>query len=629
MRLDRLAFVFLALVPGCGFERPEDVPSQFQIGGDSDGMWDGAAITLRLESTGVNELLTVDGNDPFEFDTALDEGSSFTVTVETAPNAHDCEVIDGAAVLASADYDQVRIECIRPAVDVTLSAPVAWEFDPGLLEQGVDLSLLVQQIALTVTADDATTIRVGGTELPSGTGSAPLALPLGVSAVTIDVEVDTMSRSFELNIDRGARALEQDVYAKASNTGEGDAFGSAIAVSGDLLAVGAPGEDSSSTTINGAQNDEGAVDAGAAYVFRRTGSSWQQVAYVKPSNAGAGDGFGRSVALDGNTLVVGASAEDGPTNAVTDAGAAYVFVLDPGTGLWSQQAVLRPSDSGTNQRFGFAVAVSGDVVAAGINPDLGVAGAVYMFRRTGSTWAQEDRVQGSESAGTDGFGFDVSLEGGLFGATAPGITGGKAYVFRYSGSDWVEESVLRGGVPNDYFGRNIAVSQDRAVVGASWDNSDARGVNPAPTGGTASMSGAVYVYAKQSGTWSQEAFIKSSNSDADDWFGIDVTMIGDVMVVGSYFEDGGDPGVEGNQGDNSMNAAGAAYVFHRGATGWSQAFYAKSSNPGNGDTFSVVALASDRLVVGAVSEDSDATGVGGSQGDSTNAEGSGAMYLFR
>lgn len=628
MRGYRFELLCIVGLVGCGFERPDDVEEQFRVGGEVAGMWDGGALTLRLEATGVDELLTVDANEPFQFETPIDDGSSFTVTLGTAPTAHDCAVADGAAVLAGSDYDQVRVACTGPAVDVTLSAPVDWSFDPDLVNQFVELSLLVQQVALTVTADDATLIRIDTEDLASGAPSTQRPLALGPNSVAIEVHVDTVSRVFDLTLDRTARPIEQDAYVKASNTGEGDAFGTAVAVSGDLLAVGAPGEDSATTIINGPQNNETAGEAGAVYVFRRAGGAWQQIAYIKASNAGATDGFGKSVALDGNTLVVGAPAEDGPTNNITDCGAAYVYTFDTVTGMWRQDAVLRASDAFGNQRFGQSVAVSGDAVAVGMNGDLGAVGAVYVFRRNGANWPQEDRIQGSESANSDSFGFDVSLEGNLLGVGSPAFTGDKAYLFRFSGSDWVEEAILRAGVAGDFFGLDLAVSGDRAVVAAYGDNSNGRGVNPTTTG-TATLSGAAYVFAKQGATWSQEAFIKSSNSDAEDWFGVDVALVGDVLVVTTQYEDSAGTGVNADETDNSAALAGAAYVFHREDAVWSQEFYVKSSNAESGDLFGVVALSLDRLVVSATGDDSDATGVGGSQGNNASTEGSGAVYAIR
>jgi hypothetical protein len=147
---------------------------------------------------------------------------------------------------------------------------------------------------------------------------------------SITLLVDERGARYPLTID----PIAQQAYLKASNTGAGDGFGWSAAVSGDTVVIGSPLEDSSTTGVNSGSN-ESATDAGAAYVFVRSGTTWSQQAYLKASNTGAGDDFGISVAVSGDTVVVGAELEDSSTTGVnstpnesaTDAGAAYVFSL--------------------------------------------------------------------------------------------------------------------------------------------------------------------------------------------------------------------------------------------------------------------------------------------------------------
>ena len=171
---------------------------------------------------------------------------------------------------------------------------------------------------------------------------------------------------------RNAGVWSQQAYLKASNTEADDRFGFLVAVSGVTVVVGAQLEDSSATGVNGDQTNNGASFAGAAYVFVRAGGVWAQQAYLKASNTGAGDEFGFSVAVSGDTVVVGARLEDSnasgvngdPTNnAVNAAGAAYVFVRSAGN--WSQQAYLKASNTGANDFFGYSVAVSDGTVVVG------------------------------------------------------------------------------------------------------------------------------------------------------------------------------------------------------------------------------------------------------------------------
>src|SRR5262249_28586387 len=161
----------------------------------------------------------------------------------------------------------------------------------------------------------------------------------------------------------------QQAYLKASNTDAADRFGYSVAISGDTIVVGAYGESSKATGINGNQSDNSANLAGAAYVFVRSGTAWRQQAYLKASNTDAGDRFGNSVAVSGDTVVVGAVLEssnatgvngDQINNSAAGAGAAYVFVRSGAT--WNQQAYLKASNTDAADQFGVSVAISGDTV---------------------------------------------------------------------------------------------------------------------------------------------------------------------------------------------------------------------------------------------------------------------------
>src|SRR3989454_4439791 len=176
-----------------------------------------------------------------------------------------------------------------------------------------------------------------------------------------------------------AASIAQQAYLKASNTGGpstgetglgvGDLFGWSVAISGDTMVIGAPLEDSNATGVNGNQTNNSATDSGAAYVFVRDGTNWVQEAYLKASNTGASDRFGLSVAISGDTVVVGAIYEasnatgvngNQGNNSATDSGAAYIFVRS-GTN-WTQQAYLKASNTGANDFFGESVAISGDTM---------------------------------------------------------------------------------------------------------------------------------------------------------------------------------------------------------------------------------------------------------------------------
>ncbi len=145
---------------------------------------------------------------------------------------------------------------------------------------------------------------------------------------------------------------------------------------------------------------------------------------------------------------------------------------------------------------------------------------------------------------------------------------------------------------------------------------------------SANRSGAAYVFTRSGTTWSQQAYLKASNTEAEDIFGRSMTISDDTIVVGAHGEDSNATGVNGNQSDNSASMSGAAYVFTRSGSTWSQGAYLKSSNTESNDWFGEsVAISAGTVVVGASDEDSNATGVNGDQGNNS-AGVSGAAYVF-
>ena len=268
-------------------------------------------------------------------------------------------------------------------------------------------------------------------------------------------------------------------YFKASNTGGNDNFGWSIALStdGNTLAVGAIGESSAATAINGDASDNSASRAGAVYLFSRSGGSWSQQAYIKASNTDAGDQFGSSVALsaDGNSLAVGAYGESSA-----------------------------------------ATAIDGDAS----DNNASNAGAVYLFSRSGSSWSQQAYIKASNTDAGDQFGSSVALS---------------------------------------------ADGNSLAVV-APTERSAATGINGDASDNNANGAGAVYLFNRTGSSWSQQAYIKASNTDAGDFFGTSVALSadGNSLAVGAFGEGSAATGVNGDASDNSDNSvtdAGAVYLY--------------------------------------------------------------------
>ncbi len=458
-------------------------------------------------------------------------------------------------------------------------------------------------------------------------------------------------------------------YVKASNGDEVDEFGGRIALSddGSTMAVSSDMEDSSSVGINGEEDNNDAPNSGAVYVFVRESGIWVQEAYIKASNMDAGDWFGTSLDLsdDGDTLAVGALREQSGSGGVNGnqadnsrhrSGAAYVFVRDEG--VWSQEAYIKASNPDTEDEFGTSVALSGDgnTLAVGaidesssattINGnsmlnDLDSNGAVYIFVRESQFWNQTAYIKPSLARSYQLFGGSVSLStnGDTLAVGAPSMLSnnkGSTFIFVRTNNSWEEQAHIRPfySGDEDKFGISVSLSGDgnTVAVGAFYESSDSNGINGDQTNNLANKSGAAYIFERVGTSWNEETYIKASNSDAMDQFGLVVALSkdGNRLVVGSIDEDGVGKGLGGDPSDNSLGGSGAAYLYTRSAGGWTESSYMKAGNSDSWDRFGAgVAISGDgqTIAVGAPWEDGSGTGFTGVQTD--NALGaSGAVYLY-
>ncbi|WP_325893079.1 hypothetical protein [Grimontia sp. NTOU-MAR1] len=452
-------------------------------------------------------------------------------------------------------------------------------------------------------------------------------------------------------------------YIKASNPGTYDRFSNvSLSADGKTLAVGASGEDSQAKGINSdQQNDSWGFDSGAVYVFRFDNNKWTQEAYIKGSNSGYKDRFGESLSLsaDGNTLVVGARYQDSTSTGINqpetcctnDSGAAYVFRFK--NDEWTEQAFIKPMDLHAYLRFGISVSLSadGDTLAVG--------------------------AEGESSNGTP------NSSGSLSGS-------GAAYVFRFNGTDWEQHDFIKASNPgkNDNFGNTLSLSGDgkTLAVGAYREDSSSKGIHSEQNQDSNENQdyGAVYVFRFDDTEWSQEAYvkasdsgylhhfgdtlslsndgntlvvgtkknetayvfrftenawteeikIKASNTESGDLFGYSVSVSGDgnILAVGAYEEESDAKGMNGDESKDNSGTAGAAYIFRFADSAWEQLHYIKATNTQYADYFGAsVSLSNDGkvLAVGSTGEDSKATGVNGEQNsaDQTGFD-SGAVYIY-
>ncbi|MDP1699020.1 MAG: beta-propeller fold lactonase family protein [Xanthomonadaceae bacterium] len=609
----------------------------------------GYQIALQLQAVGYGDSVQAVGTTPAL--TAADN----TVSYQWHPGLREWWVNSDQGV-------EQWFELAAPPAGRVANAPLSLT-----LALNTNLTATIGHDALQLrSADGATRIHYAGLKAWDA-DHAPLPASMALNDNVLTLAIDDTGARYPITIDP---SFSQQAYLKASNTGINDSFGYSVAAFGDTVVVGARGEASSDTGINGDGMDNSAPYAGAAYVFVRDGlDNWSQQAYLKASNADAGDDFGISVAVFGDTVVVGAWLEgssatgvngDQADNSAPQSGAAYVFVRSGS--VWTQQAYLKASNT---HLFGCSVAVSGDTVvigasgessnASGINGNQSdnsaiSSGAAYVFVRTGNNWTQQAYLKASNTGVLDLFGSFVAVSGDTVVVGAPfessnasGINGnqannsatkaGAAYVFVRSGSNWTQQAYLKASNTGagDQFGGSGATTGNTVVIGARLEGSNATLVNGDQGNDTASAAGAAYVIVRDgSGNWSQQAYLKASNTGAQDQFGYSIAASGDTVVVGAPFENSSATGINDDQADNSAPGAGASYVFVRDGSGnWSQQVYLKASNTDASDGFGLsVAASGDRVVVGAPFEESSATGVNGDQTDNS-APGAGAAYVFQ
>jgi hypothetical protein len=379
------------------------------------------------------------------------------------------------------------------------------------------------------------------------------------------------------------------VWLIAGDPGDRDYFGYSVAIDSDTAIVGALGDDAGEST-------------GSAYIFTRSVTGWTQQAKLTAADAAAGDEFGLSVALSGDTAIVGALGDD---DAGSQSGSAYVFTRSGTT--WTQQAKLTAADAAAGDYFGISAALSGDTAIVGAHGDDDAgdsSGSAYVFTRSGSTWTQQAKLTAADGAADDQFGYSVALSGdaAIVGANLDddaGTASGSAYIFTRSVSIWTQQAKLTAtdAAAGDRFGFSVALSGDTAIIGAFQDDD------------TASGSGSAYVFTRSGTTWTQQAKLTAADAARSDWFGFSVAIDGDTAIVGAIGDD--DAGTD----------SGSAYIVTRSGSTWTQQAKLTVADGASRDSFGrSVALSSDTAIVGAqfydvLGNDFDLTGDGERNGE--------------
>ena len=341
-------------------------------------------------------------------------------------------------------------------------------------------------------------------------------------------------------------------------------LGGSVAIDGDVAVAGAL---------------SGNNGAGAAYVYERIDGTWVETAKLVSSDPGANELFGKSVAVAGDTIVVG---EQRDQDAGVGKGAVHVFARNGG--VWSHAAKLVASPRVSNGEFGCDVAISGDTIAVGSYGYGGYAGGAYVFQRVGSSWAQQ-AVIGSPSSGAHALGWSLDIDGdtlliGCHEDDALGSDSGAAYVYTRSGEAWSyrQQLVASDGAANDYFGRSVAIGGGVALIGANADDD------------LGNWSGAAYLFKGSGSSWAQAEKILPSDGAAQDEFGFAVAFDGQSAVIGA-------------QKTSQLGAAtGRAYLYTYDGTGLTEV-RALSASDAAADAYygAAVAVSGNSCLIGAYS----------------------------
>ena len=311
---------------------------------------------------------------------------------------------------------------------------------------------------------------------------------------------------------RDGTAWIQQAKLTASDIAEEYQFGSSVCINGDYAIVGACGE---------------ANYRGSAYIFKCDGSSWLEQAKLTASDGAAEDGFGSRVSIDGDYAVVSSCHDDDNGN---NSGSAYIFKRD-GI-IWKQQAKLTASDGAIEDEFGISVSISGDYVVAGSfnDGDNGSnSGSAYIFKRDGTAWTQQAKLTASDGSIYDYFGISVCIAGdytivGAYCDDHDEDDSGSAYIFKRNGTAWTEEAKLNAsdGGGEDFFGVSVYIDGDYAIVGAC-------GGNPGI--------GSAYIFKRDVAAWEEQVKLTASDGAFEDYFGTSVSIDGSFAIVGSYGDD--------------------------------------------------------------------------------------------
>jgi hypothetical protein len=383
------------------------------------------------------------------------------------------------------------------------------------------------------------------------------------------------------NINITSRGWSETQKIMAADGALDDRFGCAVEIDGDSAIIGAYFDDVNSKT-----------NAGSAYVFVRSGSSWTEQAKLTASDGDTDDEFGYSVAIDSDTAIVGSPMDD---DLGASSGSAYIFIRSGSA--WSLQQKILPADGAAGDEFGRSVSIDGDYVIVGAPRKSSEQGFSYIFKRNAAVWTQMTKV-GATGSNKLGWSVSISMPCVIMGAYGTNNNIGAAHIYELVGSSWMGKGTYTAsdGLTADYFGISVGIDGDYAVCGAPGND------------GVLVGAGAIYIFEKPGTGWTtmtETQKVTASDAAGSDGFGKSVSVDGSNIIASSPDDD-----------DNGLSS-GSAYIISRGASTWSEVAKLLASD----------GLAQDYLGWG-VSVDGNSAITGAYAEDNTNGNEAGSAYLF-
>jgi len=354
----------------------------------------------------------------------------------------------------------------------------------------------------------------------------------------------------------------------ASDSSPRDIYGIIVALSVDTAVIGVPFDNTKS------------FNSGSAYIYTRNNGAWALQQQLLASDSAPGDQYGWSVALQGDTVLIGARFDD---DKGFNSGSAYVYTRN--AGVWTEQQKLTANDGAVNDQYGITISLAGDTVAIGapFDDDNGFdSGSAYVYSLNAGVWILQQKLTTSDGAPGDQYGWSVALEGdsALIGARFDddkGFNSGSAYLYNLDAGAWVmkQKLIAADGAVNDQFGWSVALDDDTAVIGARFD--DDTGIN----------SGSAYVYTRSDGEWGLQQNLTASDGAPGNQYSWAVALDGDTVIIGAPFDNDQD------------RLSGSCYVYTRNADVWSEKQKLTASIEVLGERYGMsVALEGNTMVVG-------------------------------